>query len=196
MAFEYVNRKEDRYYLQSGKTRTGKIRYYFGRKVTGTPVEDVPEGYEVYEGPETGQVHLRKRQPTRSTPEERETLANGIRRYAGLACFLIDVSGDSLVVYLPMMDENATNRLFEDMGLGYLPFAARAATQSIAQTSQYSKTMRFQLVDAKKRLFSVERWCSRGSIDDWICLADSKPLAELGPRYLSKLGTDDFYELC
>jgi hypothetical protein len=130
MAFEYVNRKEDRYYLQAGKTRTGKIRYYFGRKVTGTPVEAVPEGYEVYEGPETGQVHLRKRQPTRITPEERETLAEGIRRYAGLECFLIDVSGDSLVVYLPMMDESATNRLFEDMGLGICSTCRRAAKQS------------------------------------------------------------------
>ena len=195
MAFEYVNRKEDRCYLQAGKTRTGKIRYYFGRKITGTPVEDVPEGYEVYEGPETGQVHLRKRLPSRITPEEREELAEGIRRYAGLQCFLIDVVGDSLVVYLPMMDESATNRLFEHMGLGYLQHLSGAAKRAIDLGSPYSKTMRFQLVDAKKRLFSVERWCSRGSIDDWIYLAHSKPLAELGPRYLSKLGTDEFYEL-
>ena len=29
MPVEHVNRKGDRYYLQSGKTRSGKTRYYF-----------------------------------------------------------------------------------------------------------------------------------------------------------------------
>ena len=43
MAFEYVNRKDDRYYLQAGKTPTGKPRYYFGRELTGN-TRRIPAG--------------------------------------------------------------------------------------------------------------------------------------------------------
>jgi hypothetical protein len=55
---EYKNRKGDTYYLQAGKTRTGKPRYWFGRKLTGEPVPSVPAGYEIYEHPEGGLVSL------------------------------------------------------------------------------------------------------------------------------------------
>jgi len=197
MAFEYVNRKDDRYYLQAGKTRTGKPRYYFGRELTGTPVEDLPEGYEVCESPGTGQVHLRKRQSTPITPQERETVAEGIRRHAGLEHFILDVSGKSLVVYLPAMEERAADRLLETIGGGFLLHSTRAAEvkQDMIRRSQFSKMMRFQLVDKKNRLFVVHRWCFRGSIDDWIYLAGPASLDDLVREYVPNLGKDDFYEM-
>ncbi len=195
MAFEHVNRKQDRYYLQATKTRTGKTHYYFGRKMTGTPVDQVPEGKEAYESPETGQVLLRKSKPTRITTEEREVVADGIRRYAKLESFLIDVYGDSLTVYLSTMDEQATSRLFEStIGLGFMQHTAQFIKQAIAQTSTFSKVVRFQLVNEKKRLFSIERWCFRGSIDDWIDLEYAKALPQLVKKYFPTLGTDEFYE--
>ena len=36
MAFQYENRRGETYYLQMGKTRTGKPNYYMGRKLKGT----------------------------------------------------------------------------------------------------------------------------------------------------------------
>ena len=42
MAYKHRNRRGDVYLLQAGKTRTGKPRYYFGRKLTGEPVHEVP----------------------------------------------------------------------------------------------------------------------------------------------------------
>ena len=57
---EYTSRKGDTYILQAGQTRTGKPRWWFGRKLTGTPVEVLPAGYEIYESPGGGQVFLRK----------------------------------------------------------------------------------------------------------------------------------------
>lgn len=195
MAIEYVNRKNDRYYLQSGTTRTGKIQYYFGRKVTGTPVDKIPDGYEVFEKPESGQVLLRKRQATQITPEEREVVADGIRRHAHIESFQIDVSGKSLVVYLPNTDASAVGTLLNSIGLSHLPHFVQAAKDVMLQTSHFTKTMRFQLVNAKERLFDVERWCYRGSIDDWIFLDGPEPLEGLVARYAPKLGTDDFFEL-
>ena len=58
MSVEYVNRKDDTYFLQVRKTKTGKPNYYFGRKLTGIPVDELPEGYEIYENPKDGQVYL------------------------------------------------------------------------------------------------------------------------------------------
>jgi hypothetical protein len=197
MAFEYVNRKGDRYYLQAGTTRTGKPRYYFGREVTGTPLENMPEEYEAYERPETAQVYVRKSEPTTITAQEREIVADGIRRYAGLEYFLVDVQGNSLVVYLPLMEEASADRLLKIMVDGELMRSAQAAEakQAMIRHSQFIKMMRFLLVDAKQRSFAVERWCFRGSIDDWVYLAGPGRLADLVQKYARALGKDDFYEL-
>ena len=79
MAIEYVNRKGDRYFLQAARTKTGKPRYYFGRKLQGTPLERLPEGYEIYESPEAGQVFLRKIRTTKIRDSERELVNRGVR---------------------------------------------------------------------------------------------------------------------
>ena len=197
MPVEHVNRKGDRYYLQSGKTRSGKPRYYFGRKVTGTPVEEVPDGYEIHESPETGQVHVRKSKPTQIRPAEREMVCDGIRRLAGLEYFLVDVEGNSLVVYLPASEEKAIDELIGKLGGFALPSFVRdrGAKDSIMCRSQYSKMMRFELLGAESRRFTVQRWCFLGSIDQWVFLDGPAPLSELVDKYVRHLGKESFFEL-
>ena len=56
----------------------------------------MPAGYEIYEHPEAGLVSLRKTKPTEISQLERDILSDGIRRYAGLEHFIVDVDGDSL----------------------------------------------------------------------------------------------------
>lgn len=80
--------------LPVGKTKTGKPRYYFGRKLTGEPVPEMPAGYEVFESPERGQVYLRRRRPTCIAPIEREIVAEGIRRMSDAEQFIVDVEDD------------------------------------------------------------------------------------------------------
>ena len=98
MAYQHCNRRGDVYLLQSGKTKTGKPRYYFGRKLTGEPVSAIPAGYEVFESPERGQVYLRRQRPTCIVPIEREIVAEGIRRVSNAEHFIVDVEDDCLVV--------------------------------------------------------------------------------------------------
>lgn len=197
MPVEYVNRKGDRYYLQSGKTRSGNLRYYFGRKLTGMAVEEVPDGYEIYESPEAGQVYLRKSKPTEISPFEREIVCDGIRRFAELEYFLVEIQQNSLVVYLPATDERAAEDLMGMLGrFGPLSSARRQEAKDwLIRTSTYSKMMRFQLVDRHKRLFTVQRWCFLGSIDQWIYLHGRAPLSELVTKYVRHLGKDSFFEL-
>ena len=56
--------------------------------------------------------------------------------------------------------------------------------------------LRFTLKDDVERLYSANRWCFRGSIDDWWELIFApKPLAELAARYCPHIGEESFYEL-
>jgi hypothetical protein len=61
--------------------------------------------------------------------------------------------------------------------------------------SQYSKMMRFELVDAECRLFVAQRWCFLGSIDQWIFLDGPAPLSQLVDKYVRHLGKESFFEL-
>ena len=96
-----------------GKTKTGKPKYYVSRKTSGEPVEKMPEGYELYEHPEQGLVHVRKIRPTKVLPQEREQLVAWARELAGTEYFLVDVQDDSLVVYAPADDPGARANLSE-----------------------------------------------------------------------------------
>jgi hypothetical protein len=62
---------------------------------------------------------------------------------------------------------------------------------------RYSPVFRFTLVDPQERLSIAERFCFRGSIDDWMHLAGGgpDPLERLAKRYVKHLGKESFYEL-
>ena len=52
------------------------------------------------------------------------------------------------------------------------------------------------MVDSAKRTFVVERWCFRGSIDDWIPMMGGRgSLPDLVRKYGQHLGKDSFYDL-
>ena len=58
----------------------------------------------------------------------------------------------------------------------------------------YTAMLRFCLVDNKKRTFTVERFCFRGSIDKWIYLAGPEDFRGIVEKYLKILGTDEFFD--
>lgn len=191
---EYINRKEQTYYLLEGSTKTGKKRYYCSRKPTGVAVESMPEGYEWRENPADGIVTVRKLRPTRIAPFERALLEENIRKLAGLEIFIVDATDDSLVVYLPDSSNEDTAELF-DVLLGVGRANAQRMTDWTIKHSRYSPMMRFTLLDEDERLFELERWCFQGSIDDWIFLEGPRPLEALMDKYLEHLGQESFYEL-
>ena len=62
----------------------------------------------------------------------------------------------------------------------------------------YLKVMRFTLVDEKDRTFRVQRWCFRGSIDQWIDLwmsGSEGKLSDLVKKFCPHIGQESFYEL-
>ena len=197
MAIEYQNRRGDTYFLQAGKTKTGKPKCYFGKKKTGEPVDTIPAGYEIRENPDNAQVMLRKVRPTEISPMEKELLCNGIRARTNLTHFIVDVDGDSLVVYVPDTLPQEAESLVERLSAigGQMPSSIRAIAAQFVTRSRYSPMMRFSLTDPDERLFCLERWCFLGSIDNWFPLAGPTPLSILIEKYVEHLGRESFYEL-
>jgi hypothetical protein len=197
-ALPYENRMGDVYYLQEGKTRTGKPKYYTGRKLTGTPLAAMPEGHEFYERPETAQVVVRKIPPSPITEFERRQAEDIVRRVSGLKHFVVLIEDKALVVYTPSHGPGEADKLIDRIAG---PFFAAAATRADAfrdkwiRRSEYVKMLRFRLIDPDARRYGAERWCFRGSIDDWITLHRSGPLAELVEEYAKHLDRESFFEL-
>ena len=190
MAIEYVNRKGKTYYLHEGKTKAGKPKYFFSLKSEGSLVNEIPAGYEIYENPNS-QVFLRKIPAQVILPEEVEVVENGIKRYAEVKYFILDVKGKNILVYL--CDQNVDELVdLAYTGLGRSPEQAK---KSLMRSVHYSPVMQFVLQDKKARKFGVERWCFLGSIDDWILLDSDGDLEVLVKEYTPHLGQESFYDL-
>jgi hypothetical protein len=190
MTIEYVNRRGRKHYLHEGKTKTGKPKYFFSMKSEGSLVNAIPEGYEIYENP-NAQVFLRKIPPQIITPAEIAIVREGVKQYAKLDYFIVDVKDKHIVVYL--CDQNV-NDLMElaSFGLGRDPDRLK---EVLSRSLSYSPMMQFVLDNAQTREFVVERWCFLGSVDDWIFLDGPTDLKTLVEKYARHLGKESFYDL-
>ena len=192
MPVTHVNAKGKTYYLHQGATKTGKPRYYFSPKSEGSLVEDVPEGYEIYEHPNS-QVFLRQRQPQIITEAERNVVAKGMDKYASVSQYKIDVKGAEIVVYTSDRGGSALDAILQDFPG---PMSSRSrVSEMVSRNAQYTPVMKFELIDEKKRLFATQRYCYRGSIDGWLYVGVSGELPLLVRRYVKHIDQESFYEL-
>ena len=148
-----------------GKTKTGKPKYYFSLKTKGQLAEEIPEGFEIYEHPANAQVFLRKKIPPLITELEKKLVEKELQKVAGPRLYIADVKGEEIVIY--ESNENVEN-LKEIFG-SIDPFHDASRVENIIKSeTTYAPIMKFNLDDEKERTFVVNRYCFRGSIDDWI----------------------------
>ncbi len=196
MAVEYRNRKGEVYYLHTGRTKTGKITYHFSRKLKTSAVDEIPSGHEIYEHPEQGQVFLRSARPSAIGRFERDLVADAVRDQAHLEHFVVDVQDDHLIIYLPDTDGRELDRLIDQLATWRMDDQLRSAARTkMIMHSRYSPMLRFTLHDPEERLFCLERWCFRSSVDGWYFLAGPAPLTTLLKMFLRHLGKESFFEL-
>jgi hypothetical protein len=192
MGVEYTNRKDKKYYLNVGKTKTGKSRYYFSMKKKDALAEEMPEGFEIYEHPANGQVFLRKKIPPLITELEKKLVEKEIQNLDGARLYVADVKGEEVIIY--QSNENVEN--LKDLFGSISPLHDTSRIENIIKSeTTYSPIMKFILNDEKKRTFVVNRYCFRGSIDDWIDIGGPMHLKEASKVFLEHLGKDSFYEL-
>ena len=185
MPITHLTRNRETYYLHSGVSKTGKTRYWFAQASDGDLVDAIPEGYEVYENPES-QVFLRKIVPQLITQIEVAAVQKGLERYAPGQNCLVDVEKQYIVIY----HADHTKLDPHDLPSSLHPLSTFF--------HGYIKVMRFTLVDEIDRTFHAERWCFRGSIDNWIDLHTSGSvgkLTDLVKKFSPHFGQESFFEL-
>lgn len=187
MAVKYTNRAGATYYLRAGKTKTGKPRYFFSSNpnAKGELVEEMPDGFEIYEHPANAQVFFRKVRPQLISDLEKFLVEKSVKKLKRNSRYLVDCKDEYLTIYEAAVGIGNFGSQFE----GALMMMAKSADRN------YQPVMRFKLVNKDRRLFAAERFCFRGSIDDWIHLSGSESLQTLVKRYVKILGTDAFYDL-
>jgi len=191
MPITHVNAKGKTYYLHQGVTKTGKPKYHFAMQSEGTLADSIPEGFEIYENP-NAQVFLRRIPPKIITDEERQLVEDGMRKYAGIQDYKIDVRGNAIVVYTADQDVDTLADLFKDLHPD--PKANPELMRTLRGVIQYSPMMQFILDDKEERRFTAQRYCFRGSIDDWIDI-DYGKLSKLVRTYVNHLGKESYFEL-
>jgi hypothetical protein len=192
MPITHVNAKGKTYYLHQGTTKTGKAKYHFSPKSEGNLVEVIPEGYEIYEHP-NAQVFLRQVQPQIITDAERQVVEDGMQKYSGVSHYKIDIKGNEILIYTAAQNMGALNAILQTF-----PGAMEQRAQVedvLSRSAHYTPVMKFALIDENTRLFATQRYCYRGSIDDWMYAGGSGELKLLVRRYVKHIDKESFYEL-
>src|SRR5439155_6783220 len=139
----YTNAKEKTYYLHQGTTKTRKPKYYFSTQPEGTLAEAIPSGFEIYENP-NAQVFLRRIPPKIITDEERQVVEDGMRKYAEIQDYKIDVRGNAIAIHTAHQDSET----FREMFTGFRPDLDQTQIAAfVAQAVHYSPMMQFLLED-------------------------------------------------
>lgn len=191
MPFTYVNRRGETYYLHIGKTKTGKPKYTFSRSSEGVLADELPAEYEIREQV-TGQISVRLAKPQLITDEEVRELEHAVAQIVPANRFLVDRNEKLLTVYVLDLDDECADTLRQIGG----PFLTEERVEEyICQRGRYEHTFRFQLFDAKWRVFQTQRYCYRGSVDAWINLGGPGFLPDLAETYLKHIGQMSYYDL-
>ena len=201
MAVQYTNRIGKTYYLREGKTKTGKPRYFFStqQEEKGATLEHVPDGYEIYEHPQNAQIFLRKKRPQLITDIEKYLVEKYAKTLADARRYRVDCKDECITIYESDVNAEEVKGIFGKF-LKDAPLRTGVTVDDTLNTfvssidRNYSAMLRFRLMDEERRTFTAERFCFRGSIDDWIFLGGPSDLKTLIERYMKLLGTEEFFD--
>jgi hypothetical protein len=188
----HTNAKGQTFSLYQGTTKTGKPKYYFAMQSEGTLAKAVPAGYEIYENP-NAQIFLRRIPPKIITDEECQIVEEGMRTYAEVKDYKVDVRGNALLIYTADQDMETLAAIVCN------PHASREENTRrmtlLRQGIHYSPMLVFHLIDAQRRTFQTQRYCFLGSVDDWIEIGKPGKLTQLVKKYVKHLGQESYVEL-
>jgi len=188
MAFTYTTRRGKKYYLHSGPKRGGGIQHYVSTDPKGPAAEAIPEGFEIYETL-NGQVYLRKKKPARIRPDELALIERALQSHqTSKHRYLAEISDDRIIVH-----EGDTH--IDTLREINMRFSVSGLEEYAACNADYVPVMRFLLQDEAKRLFRPERFCFRGSVEDWISIGEPGQLDKLVSKFFKHLGKDSIYDL-
>lgn len=193
---EYTNRQDKTYYLFQGTTKKGNPRYFFSPSASGgktecVPLDHIPEGYELFEHPNSN-VLLRKKLKTAVLPQELFFVRNMVEE-------LEREDNDSADYKL--IEEHSGFMMFNSVALRkrfVWRYRAEVVNDSIivyeVRGRQASEVLCFVLVNAKSRQYDASRWIDTG-MGHWRPLSKTGSIETVASEYCPKLVTDEFYEM-
>lgn len=196
MPVSYTNRKGLTYTLYRGQTKTGKPRYYFSRpgQGQGEPVTDLPPGFTISESI-NGVVSLVKDRPALIQPEEVAAIETALQQHPDARQYRVAVKHDRIEIYEQIgPDYEALLGELQTSGLASPGLAERLQAEK-ERYARYTPLLRFTLLDPTRRRFGAQRMCYLGSVDGWLKLGQTGPVATLARALIPTLGTDQFFEL-
>lgn len=180
---KHTNRKGEVYYLyDNGLTKAGSKKYTFSKNNASDkpPVESIPEGYHIYESP-NGQVFLRKNSSVFITEIEAKLAKNKAKKILSRISHIVDISKNIISIYTADTEFTA--------------FQREKYSEYRLKNRHYSTDVRFKLSKKSGRSYQTERFCYRGSVNDWIEIGDKGPLSDLLEKYLPHVGKESIFEL-
>ena len=188
MSIEYKNRPGKLFYLHIGKTKKGNGKYFFSSKKDDNLAQNIPEGYEIYENV-NAQVFLRKVQHKLIFDEELTIIKKELQGQTKPYHYKYEARKNIITVYQINQDIEGLKGLF--------PYATESKIKDYFwRNATYSPIMRFILEDKEKRLFTIDRFCFLGGIDDWIYIGGPDSLGKQAKKFIKHLGKESFFELC
>jgi len=185
----HTNRLGDAYYLHEGKTKTGKPRYFFAKRVGDGALAEMPPGFEVSESI-NGVVSVR-----RSTagavvvPQSDVKLVEAaVDRCAHLQGYVVRVAGSAIVVFEPHPRPDELRDFAQRLGIAH---RAPSFIDDRMKRAQYAPVLKFE---RDGEVYVVHRMTYRGE-GGWSWPLMNGKLADLAKRVFSKIGTEAFFEL-
>ena len=180
----YINRYGEKYYLHIVKLKSGKERYTFTKNDINDCISTIPDGYEIYEPPNSG-VFLRKISKKALLIEEVEIIEKAIKKICKDALYILDNKKNGLEIFVNEEYRNKPSLL----GLTFL----------MEGNYRYQKTFyepTFKICkDKGSAEYNIERFCFLGGIEDWIYIERNKNLKYLCEKYFRHINKESFYEL-
>lgn len=149
--------------------------------------EAVPDGYEVYENV-GGQVFLRKKTVEVIRADELSLVKQALHQHGEPWRYIVDVRKKSITIH-EAGDMAGLDRLTRELR------GRSLSDEEKRRSASYMAVMRFLLADRTSRTFVAERFCFRGSVDDWIPIGGPAALSAHVRRFVKHLSQDSFYEL-
>jgi hypothetical protein len=192
MPITYTNRKGLTYYLCQGVTKTGKSRYYFAREIKDEPLEQIPDGYTISESV-NGVVSLSKTQVSQLHEDEINAVKAAVARHPTSRKYRVNARPKRIEIYESVGPDAET--FIAELGSLFpmLPGTTSKLTDQMDRYTQFTPVLRFTLIDADTRVFSAERMCYLGSIDDFINIGYGS-LEPMASDMIAALGTAEFFE--
>lgn len=195
MPVTYTNRKGQTYYLCQGKTKTGKLHYYFAREPKEGSPDQIPEGYQISESV-NGVVSLVKDRPQLIMPQEVAIVEAVLACHPKSRDYRVAVQKNQIVIHERLgPDIDTLSAMFGKISALRPDMVKMRLQEQLDKMARFSPILRFILVDQEERKFKAERWSYLGDSEDWIDIGESGKLEILARRLIPKLRTDDFLEL-